>query len=101
MEQEEAKRRSKRPSPAPIGAYDPIEVLTNTLEGVAAMEEYKLDADAANAPRYERPSRGLRTRSGRTSMSCAGWCSPVCRDSNCHRSPSQARRRTTHDAAFS
>ena len=29
-------------------AYDLMVVLTNKLEGVAAMEEYKLDADAAN-----------------------------------------------------
>lgn len=31
-------------------AYDLMVVLTNKQEGVAAMEEYKLDADAANDP---------------------------------------------------
>jgi deazaflavin-dependent oxidoreductase (nitroreductase family) len=50
MDQEEAKRRSERVTGVPNVAYDLMVVLTNKLEGVAAMEEYKLDADAANDP---------------------------------------------------
>lgn len=50
MEQENAKRRSERVTGVPNVAYDLMVVLTNKLEGVAAMEEYKLDADAANDP---------------------------------------------------
>ena len=48
MEQEEAKRHSERVTGVSNVAYDLMVVLTNKLEGVAAMEEYKLDADAAN-----------------------------------------------------
>ena len=48
MEQELAKRRSERVTGVSNVAYDLMVVLTNKLEGVAAMEEYKLDADAAN-----------------------------------------------------
>jgi deazaflavin-dependent oxidoreductase (nitroreductase family) len=48
MNQEEAKRRSERVTGVSNVAYDLMVVLTNKLEGVAAMEEYKLDADAAN-----------------------------------------------------
>jgi hypothetical protein len=48
MDQEEAKRRSERMTGVSNVAYDLMVVLTNKLEGVAAMEEYKLDADAAN-----------------------------------------------------
>jgi len=48
MELEEAKRRSERVTGISNVAYDLMVVLTNKLEGVAAMEEYKLDADAAN-----------------------------------------------------
>jgi deazaflavin-dependent oxidoreductase (nitroreductase family) len=48
MDQEEAKRRSERVTGVTNVAYDLMVVLTNKLEGVAAMEEYKLDADAAN-----------------------------------------------------
>jgi hypothetical protein len=48
MNQEEAKRRSERVTGVTNVAYDLMVVLTNKLEGVAAMEEYKLDADAAN-----------------------------------------------------
>jgi hypothetical protein len=47
MAQEEAKRRSERVTGVSNVAYDLMVVLTNKLEGVAAMEEYKLDADAA------------------------------------------------------
>lgn len=47
MEQDEAKRRSERVTGVSNVAYDLMVVLTNTLEGVAAMEEYKLDAAAA------------------------------------------------------
>ena len=48
MNQEEAKRRSERVTGVSNIAYDLMVVLTNKLEGVAAMEEYKLDA--ANEP---------------------------------------------------
>ena len=48
MDQDEAKRRSERVTGVSNVAYDLMVVLTNKLEGVAAMEEYKLDADAAN-----------------------------------------------------
>ncbi len=50
MEQEKAKRRSERVTGVSNVAYDLMVVLTNKLEGGAAMEEYKLDADAANNP---------------------------------------------------
>ena len=50
MNQEVAKRRSERVTGVSNVAYDLMVVLTNKLEGVAAMEEYKLDADAANDP---------------------------------------------------
>jgi deazaflavin-dependent oxidoreductase (nitroreductase family) len=50
MEQENAKRRSERVTGVSNVAYDLMVVLTNKLEGVAAMEDYKLDADAANDP---------------------------------------------------
>ncbi len=49
MELEEAKRLSERVTGVPNLAYDLTVVLTNKLEGVAAMEEYKLDAEAASA----------------------------------------------------
>jgi hypothetical protein len=48
MELEEAKRRSARVTGVSNVAYDLLVVLTNKLEGIAAMEEYKLDADAAD-----------------------------------------------------
>jgi deazaflavin-dependent oxidoreductase (nitroreductase family) len=48
VDQEEAKRRSERMTGVSNVAYDLMVVLTNKLEGVAAMEEYKFDADAAN-----------------------------------------------------
>jgi hypothetical protein len=48
MDQEVAKRRSERVTGVSNVAYDLMVVLTNKLEGVAAMEEYKLDADAAS-----------------------------------------------------
>jgi hypothetical protein len=50
MNQEVAKRRSERGTGVSNVAYDLMVVLTNKLEGVAAMEEYKLDADTANDP---------------------------------------------------
>jgi hypothetical protein len=50
VDQEEAKRRAERVTGISNVAYDLMVVLTNKLEGVAAMEEYKLDADAANEP---------------------------------------------------
>ena len=48
MDQQAAKRRSERVTGVSNVAYDLMTVLTNKLEGVAAMEEYKLDADSAN-----------------------------------------------------
>jgi deazaflavin-dependent oxidoreductase (nitroreductase family) len=48
MDQEGAKRRSERVTGVSNVAYDLMVVLTNKLEGVAAMEEYMLDADLAN-----------------------------------------------------
>ena len=50
MVQEAAKRRSESVTGVSNVAYDLMVVLTNKLEGIAAMEEYKLDADAANDP---------------------------------------------------
>jgi hypothetical protein len=47
MIQETAKRRSESVTGVSNVAYDLMVVLTNKLEGIAAMEEYKLDADAA------------------------------------------------------
>ncbi|MBI4499476.1 MAG: hypothetical protein HY689_16435 [Chloroflexi bacterium] len=40
----EAKRQSEQVSGIPNVTYDLMAVLTNKLEGIAAMEEYKLDA---------------------------------------------------------
>jgi hypothetical protein len=48
VDQAAAKRRSERVTGVSNVAYDLMTVLTNKLEGVAAMEEYKLDAEAAN-----------------------------------------------------
>ncbi len=48
MIQETAKRRSESVTGVSNVAYDLMVVLTNKLEGIAAMEEYKLDADVAN-----------------------------------------------------
>lgn len=48
VDQEGAKRRSERVTGVSNVAYDLMVVLTNKLEGVAAMEEYKLDADVAD-----------------------------------------------------
>lgn len=50
MNQEVAKRLSERVTGVSNVAYDLMVVLTNKLEGVAALEEYKLDADTANDP---------------------------------------------------
>ena len=50
MNQAVAKRRSEHVTGVSNVAYDLMAVLTNKLEGVAAMEEYKLDADTANDP---------------------------------------------------
>ena len=50
MDQEQAKRGAERVTGISNVAYDLMAVLTNKLEGVAAMEEYKLDADAAHEP---------------------------------------------------
>lgn len=49
MDQEEAKQCSDRVTGVSNVAYDLMVVLTNKLEGVAAIEEYKLDAEAAGA----------------------------------------------------
>lgn len=54
MEQAQAKRQSGRVTGVPNVAYDLMVVLTNKLEGIAAMEEYKLDADAADDPEVRR-----------------------------------------------
>jgi len=48
MDHEEAKVRSELATGVTNVAYDLMVVLTNKLEGIAAMEEYKLDADAAH-----------------------------------------------------
>lgn len=50
MDREEAKVHSEHVSGVTNVAYDLMVVLTNKLEGIAAMEEYKLDADAAHEP---------------------------------------------------
>lgn len=50
MDHEEAKVRSGQVTGVSNVAYDLMVVLTNKLEGIAAMEEYKLDADAAHEP---------------------------------------------------
>jgi hypothetical protein len=47
MVMERAKRQSERVTGVSNVAYDLMVVLTNKLEGIAAMEEYKLDAEAA------------------------------------------------------
>jgi hypothetical protein len=47
MDQQEAKRRSERVTGVPNITYDVMVTLTNKLEGMAALEEYKLDAEAA------------------------------------------------------
>ena len=47
MELIDAKRRSARVTGVSNVAYDLMVVLTNTLEGLAAIEEYKIDADDA------------------------------------------------------
>jgi hypothetical protein len=47
VELERAKRQSGRVTGVSNVAYDLMVVLTNKLEGIAAMEEYKLDAEAA------------------------------------------------------
>ena len=49
MELEDAKRNAGRISGVSNLAYDLMVVLTNKLEAIAAVEEYLLDADAANA----------------------------------------------------
>ena len=48
MEQVEAKRQSERVTGVSNIAYDLLVVLSNQLEGGAAIQEYKLDADDAN-----------------------------------------------------
>lgn len=42
---EEAKQQSEQISGISNVAYDLMAVMTNKLEGIAAMEEYKLDAE--------------------------------------------------------
>jgi len=44
---EQAKRHVEQITGVPNVAYDLMVVLTNKLQGIAAMEEYKADADAA------------------------------------------------------
>ena len=50
MDHEEAKVQSELMTGVTNVAYDLMVVLTNKLEGIAAIEEYKLDADAAQEP---------------------------------------------------
>lgn len=50
MNHENAKIQSEQVTGVTNVAYDLMVVLTNKLEGIAAMEEYKLDADAAHEP---------------------------------------------------
>ncbi|MFN8664705.1 MAG: hypothetical protein U0075_22695 [Thermomicrobiales bacterium] len=50
MDHEEAKVRSAQVTGVTNVAYDLMVVLTNKLEGIAAIEEYKLDADSAQEP---------------------------------------------------
>ncbi len=45
---EEAKRHADVASGVSNVAYDLMVILTNKLEGIAAIEEYKLDAEEAN-----------------------------------------------------
>jgi hypothetical protein len=47
MDMDEAKQRSEQISGVSNVAYDLMAVMTNKLEGIAAMEEYKLDAEDA------------------------------------------------------
>lgn len=47
MVMEQAKRRAERVSGVSNVAYDLMVIMTNKLEGIAALEEYKLDADEA------------------------------------------------------
>jgi hypothetical protein len=46
---EQAKRRSEQVTGISNVAYDLMTVLTNKLQGMAAIEEYRLDAEAAGA----------------------------------------------------
>ena len=50
MDHQNAKARSEQVTGVSNDAYDLMVELTNKLEGVAAMEEYKFDADAAHEP---------------------------------------------------
>jgi hypothetical protein len=45
--QQEAKRQANRVSGVTNVTYDLLTIMTNKLEGIAALEEYKLDADEA------------------------------------------------------
>lgn len=47
MELDRAKQQSEQISGVSNVAYDLMAVMTNKLEGIAAMEEYKLDAEDA------------------------------------------------------
>jgi hypothetical protein len=47
MDLDEAKQRAEQISGVSNVAYDLMAVMTNKLEGIAAMEEYKLDAEDA------------------------------------------------------
>jgi len=48
MDREEAKVESDRVTGVSNVAYDVMVVLSNHLEGIAALQEYKLDAEEAN-----------------------------------------------------
>ena len=102
MDQDEAKRRSERVTGISNIAYDLMVVLTNKLEGVAAMEEYKLDAEAANDSAV---GRSLRADRAARSAEHRGAARAADRPPAAHpasmRHSQQTQRRTTHDAAIS
>lgn len=53
MDSEQAKRETEQISGISNVAYDLMSVMTNKLEGIAAMEEYKLDAEDAGDTEFE------------------------------------------------
>ncbi len=53
MDLDEVKQQSEQISGISNVAYDLMAVMTNKLEGIAAMEEYKLDAEDAGDTEVE------------------------------------------------
>lgn len=53
MEMDRAKQQSEQISGISNVAYDLMAVMTNKLEGIAAIEEYKLDAEDAGDSEVE------------------------------------------------